>query len=264
MSEFRFAKITNIEDEAEGIRTFYFDTRLRSRPGQFVMLWIPGLEEKPFAVGSEDTKGISVTVALRGLFTKRLFEYEKGDRINIRGPYGKPFFPEISDKNVALIGGGYGTAPLLYLAHELAKRGNNIYFFEGAKSKRFLIYRKKLANFKVYYSTVDGSFGEKGFITDVLHRAIMTVKINKIFAVGPELMMKKVVEISDEFNIPCQISLERYMKCGSGLCGSCAVDPIGIRMCVEGPCIDKEIAKQIAEFGVYHRDASGKKIYFEK
>jgi dihydroorotate dehydrogenase electron transfer subunit len=85
-------------------------------------------------------------------------------------------------------------------------------------------------------------------------------KVDCIYTVGPELMMNKVIEISDEFNVDCQISLERYMKCGFGICGSCCVDPIGIRMCVEGPCMHKEVAKKITEFGKYKRDGSGLKV----
>ena len=76
--------------------------------------------------------------------------------------------------------------------------------------------------------------------------------------------MKKVMDICQKHKIPMEASLERYMKCGYGICGSCCVDPNGLRMCKEGPCIDKEIAKKVTEFGLYHRDASGKKIFFKK
>ena len=75
---------------------------------------------------------------------------------------------------------------------------------------------------------------------------------------GPEIMEMKVAEICYKNNIPFEVSLERYMKCGFGICGQCCVDPVGWRMCVEGPVIDGEKLKKITEFGKYHRTASGK------
>ena len=71
------------------------------------------------------------------------------------------------------------------------------------------------------------------------------------------MMMKAVIDICDEFGVDAQLSLERHMKCGFGLCGNCCVDPDGLRMCMEGPCIDKALAKRITEFGRYHRDGTG-------
>ena len=69
--------------------------------------------------------------------------------------------------------------------------------------------------------------------------------------------MKKVLDICLKHKIPCEVSIERYMKCGIGICGTCCVDPIGIRMCVEGPVVDDKIAKKVFEFGKYHRDKYG-------
>ncbi|MBT3721730.1 hypothetical protein HN789_06310 [archaeon] len=115
---------------------------------------------------------------------------------------------------------------------------------------------------KRHYCTDDGSFEFSGFTTNKLKEVLNNSNIDIVYTVGPEIMMKKVVEICDEFKVDCQLSLERYMKCGYGICGSCCVDPMGIRMCVEGPCIDKETAKKVTEFGKYHRDGSGKKNYY--
>lgn len=118
----------------------------------------------------------------------------------------------------------------------------------------------KKAGAKTMVSTDDGSEGQKGFVTELLHALLQKEKIGKICTCGPEIMMKKVVELSDDFKIPCEISLERYMKCGLGICGQCCVDPLGIRMCTEGPVIKKETAKKITEFGKYRRDASGRRV----
>ena len=70
------------------------------------------------------------------------------------------------------------------------------------------------------------------------------------------------MDISDEFDIPCEISVERYMKCCFGVCGQCTVDKLGIPICKQGPVMSKELVKQIDEFGVYHRDKNGKKVFY--
>ena len=85
-----------------------------------------------------------------------------------------------------------------------------------------------------------------------------------IYTCGPEIMMQKVIELSDEYGADCEVSMERYMKCGFGLCGQCCVDGQGLRVCKEGPVFDKEIVKNAKEFNRYHRDATGKKIKFVK
>ena len=254
-------KILKIEDEAKNIKTFHLDIKLESKPGQFVMLWIPGLNEKPFSI-YESENVLKLTVAKVGEFTEKLFSYKVGDKIGVRGPYGKPF--SIAGKHIALVGGGYGSAPLTFLAKEALKQGIKSELIIGARNKELLLYMDKEYpdEIKRHYCTDDGSYGFKGFTTERLKEILKEKKIDTIYTVGPELMMKKIVDISDEYNAGCQISLERYMKCGFGVCAVCCVDPLGLRMCVEGPCIDKQTAKQITEFGKYHRDAAGKKIKF--
>lgn len=256
-------KILDIKDEAKNIKTFVFSGKLNSKPGQFVMLWIPRLNEKPFSVYQDNEDSFSLTIAKVGEFTFELFKMEEGDKLGYLGPFGKPF--EIKGEKIALVGGGYGSAPLTFLANEALKQDINSELIIGAKGKNLLLYlnNKYPEGINTHYCTDDGSYGFKGFTTDKLQELLKKEKIDCVYTVGPELMMKKVVWICDEFNMDCQISLERYMKCGYGICGSCCVDPLGIRMCMEGPCIDKETAKNITEFGVYHRDGSGKKVYFK-
>lgn len=259
------AKLLRVIDEAKDIKTFVFEGSLDSRPGQFVMLWIPGINERPFSIYQDSEKEFSLTIAKIGEFTTKLFGMKPGASLGYYGPFGKPF--DIRGKHVALVGGGYGSAPLTYLAKEAMKKGIRSELIIGAKSKELLLYLEKEYPNEIqrHYCTDDGSYGYKGFTTEKLRELLQKDKtIDMIYTVGPELMMKRVVDISDEFNVGCQISLERYMKCGFGICGSCCVDNDGLRMCKEGPCIDKELAKKVSEFGVYHRDGSGKKIYFKK
>jgi len=257
-------RIVKVVDEAKDIKTFYFEGKLDARPGQFVMLYLPGLNERPFSV-YVDSGHFALTIAKLGEFTTKLYEMKVGEKLAYYGPFGKPF--EIKGKHMVLVGGGYGSAPLTFLAKEALKKGIKSELIIGARTKDLLLYINKEYPKEIvrHYCTDDGSFGFKGFVTAKLTELLRNNKsIDMIYTVGPELMMKKVVEISDDFNVGCQISLERYMKCGFGICGTCCVDPDGLRMCKEGPCIDKELAKKVSEFGEYHRDASGKKVFFKK
>lgn len=255
-------KILYIKEEAEDIKTFYFDYKLKAEPGNFVMLWIPNENEKPFGISFQDKNSFGCTIAKVGPFTKKLFELKKGDSIGFRGVFGKPF--DIKGKNIVLVAGGYGAGPLRFLAERAIQENTKVNLIAGARNKELLLYKNQIfENITLHHTTDDGSFGMKGFTTQKLKELLdKDDSIDMIYTVGPEVMMKKVMEISDEYNIDCQLSIERYMKCGYGICGSCCVDNLGIRMCVEGPCIDKKLVKQITEFGKYHRDASGQKHYF--
>ena len=121
---------------------------------------------------------------------------------------------------------------------------------------------KKLgASVKLHVATDDGSVGKKGYNTLILEELIANKKGKKIgcvYACGPEPMMKKVSDICFASKVNAQISVERYMKCGFGVCGQCSVDPKGFRTCVEGPCVSNEVARSVVEFGKYHRDKTGK------
>ena len=109
--------------------------------------------------------------------------------------------------------------------------------------------------------TDDGSVGYQGFTTGKLEELLREdSEFDLIITCGPELMMKKVVEIGERYNIPVQVSLERYMKCGIGLCGQCALDEEGLCVCRDGPVFWGDRLKYISEFGKYKRDESGSKV----
>jgi dihydroorotate dehydrogenase electron transfer subunit len=284
-------KIRKIIDEAKDIRTFVFsrgedildEKGYRERhfsehniftavPGQFVMLWLPEVDMKPFGISHQDYSYFSLTICKVGPFTEKLFLKKVGDYVGIQGPHGTGF--STNCKNAVLVAGGYGVAPLAFLADELSKSGADVKFIIGAKTKESVLFQDRFKNSKVQilYTTDDGSFGEKGYATDALRRILeknqkenigkdQSSSIDMIYTCGPEIMMKKVIEISDEFNIDCQASLERYMKCGFGICGQCCCDGSGVRICTSGPAFSKEfIKKNISEFGNYKRDGTGKKI----
>ena len=253
-------KITRVIDEADGIKSIFLSKKLEAKPGQFVMLWIPRMDEKPFALAYLGDR-FGLTVAAVGPFSSKLCSMKVGDEIGFRGPYGTNYNLNNNLEKIVMIGGGYGAASLALLAEQAIKNGIEVIFINGARTKDKLIYEnriKKLArNFII--TTDDGSYGTKGRTTDALEEVLRKEKIDKVFACGPEMMLKKVADICVKNNMDCEISIERYMKCGFGICGHCCVDPIGIRVCVEGPVIDAKLAQQLTEFGNYHRLKSSRK-----
>ncbi len=254
-------KITNVIDEAEGIKSIFLGKRIEAKPGQFVMLWIPRMDEKPFALAYLEDDCFGLTVAAVGPFSNKLCSMKVGDKLGFRGPYGTNYNLNNDLEKIAMVGGGYGAASLALLAEDAIKKGIGVIFINGARTRDKLIYEnriKKLAS-KFIITTDDGSYGMKGRTTDALEDAIKKENIDKVFACGPEMMLKKVADICVKNNVNCEVSIERYMKCGFGLCGHCSVDPLGIRVCVEGPVINAKIALQITELGNYHRLKSSRK-----
>lgn len=241
--------------------TLFFDYPLNAKPGQFVMLWIPRVGQKPMSVSYQGNGRFGLTVFPVGPFSEAAVSLKQGAPVGILGPYGSHFrLPESGP--IAVVGGGCGSAPVAFLAEEALAKGMKVFFLEGARDRSRLLFldRMEKAGAEVMVSTDDGSMGRKGFATDLLRELLQKEKISKVFTCGPEIMMKKVIEATDEFGVPCEISMERYMKCGFGVCGQCAVDELGIRVCKEGPVLPKETARRIKEFGAYRRDTTGKKI----
>jgi dihydroorotate dehydrogenase electron transfer subunit len=167
-------------------------------------------------------------------------------------------------RNAVLVAGGYGAAPLAFLAEELVRKKSRVTLVIGAQTEELLVFGNRFKNtkVKVLYCTDDGSAGKKGFVTGALQEVLAKDKtIDMIYACGPEVMMGRVIELSDEYEISCEISLERYMKCGFGVCGQCCVDGSGARVCVEGPVFDKSYVKEhIIEFGRHKRDGTGTRV----
>ncbi|MBU0668037.1 dihydroorotate dehydrogenase electron transfer subunit [Patescibacteria group bacterium] len=258
--------IKKIIVETPFVKTFIFEYELGARPGQFVNLWLPGVDEKPMSVAYCDEKEFWVTMFAVGPFSKAMHELKEGDLVGVRGPYGKGFSFE-KDWRLVGMGGGYGAAPLYFLTVEAVKLGCHVDFVVGARGKEHLLYIdrvKKLKNVDIHIATDDGSVGIKGYNTVILQQLIeeaksgSSKKIDMVYACGPEMMMKTISNICFEHGINAELSVERYMKCGFGVCGQCSVDDSGIRMCKEGPVVSNEVARKITEFGRYHRDSVGR------
>lgn len=255
-----YPKVVSIVDtkiENKNVKTIFFNCSSSARPGQFFMIWIPGIDEIPMSVSyiNNDIKGI--TFKRVGDATSALFKLKKGDKIGIRGPYGNYF--KINGKNIIFVGGGTGIAAIAPAVEEAINKKINCKVIIGAKSKEELFFEKRLKDTgaELYIATDDGSKGFKGYASDLAIELINRNKFDQILTCGPELMMKKI--FNNRRDTPFQASLERYMKCGIGLCGQCCIGE-GLRVCKEGPVFDDNVLKSVEDFGIYKRDASGKKI----
>ncbi|HDQ16104.1 MAG TPA: dihydroorotate dehydrogenase electron transfer subunit [Bacteroidetes bacterium] len=255
-----YPKITKIIDsqiESHDVKTVLFKHSSKINPGQFYMIWIPRIDEIPMSVSyiDKDIKGI--TFRKIGDATNALFNLKKGDKIGIRGPYGNGF--KIKGKKILFVGGGTGIAMIAPAVEQAIKKNVLCTVILGVKSKDGLFFEKRLkeTDAKVYVSTDDGSKGYKGFASDLAKELIQNEKFDQILTCGPELMMKSIFE--NRKDISFQASMERYMKCGFGVCGQCCVGE-GLRVCKEGPVFDENTLEKIEDFGIFKRDASGKKV----
>lgn len=251
--------IDRMWEEAENIRTFVFKGTLHSKPGQFCMLWIPECDEKPFSIARDYDGEIWLTICKVGPATTRLFGMKEGDRVGLRGAYGHGFFT-LSNKKVVLIGGGYGTAPLHFTGKCHQEAGSDVTMVIGARSKNLLIWEKQsqASGFRTLVATNDGSAGVEGFTTHILESLLSKEKIDLVQTCGPEKMMKAIAEMCIAKGVACEVSIERYMKCGFGICGQCVVET-GEKMCQTGPVVSAQKAMTFADFGVFHRGAEGQR-----
>lgn len=246
------------------IQSYWFkDKKLQeARPGQFSMVWVPGIDEVPMSVlaihGQSDSgvvikKGGQVSVALA---SKKI-----GDTMWVRGPYGKPFDAEPFSK-LLLVGGGTGLVPLVSLLGHL--QGRDVTLITGARTgsellfKDWLTQESKRHGFRLVFATDDGTFGERNQVPRVAEEWLDRERFEAVFTCGPEPMMKRVYELAVEHKCHVQASLERVFKCGVGICGACAIGPYLV--CHDGPVFNEQELASLEEFGKSRRDLSGKKV----
>ncbi|MHA1668320.1 MAG: iron-sulfur cluster-binding protein, partial [Candidatus Heimdallarchaeaceae archaeon] len=242
-------KIIKKQKECEDTYTFLIKLPVKNKvakPGQFVMLWIPGVDEYPIGIAGFENNVLEICVAKMGFGTSAMLEKQVGDYVGIRGFYGKSFQPP-KNVNHLILGGGFGMTPLKFLTNSLIEKGDflSIHVFEGARTKEKLLYLDWLQTLhdeeKITFHacTDDGSFGFQGFPTVPLERFLEeSDKPSVLYVAGPEKMMKVIFELGRKYKnvVDMQMSLaDRYMRCGFGLCSYCTVDPTGWRVCVDGP-----------------------------
>ncbi|MEK6953555.1 MAG: dihydroorotate dehydrogenase electron transfer subunit [Candidatus Micrarchaeota archaeon] len=248
--------ISKIEKENYRVKTFFFKESLPSLPGQFVMIWLPGVDEKPMSINYGNP--LSISFAAVGNFSNALSNCKVGDKVGVSGPYGTAF--GLNGKNILLVGGGYGVVPLRFLAQNAKKNGVKCTAIVGAKNEKDLLFEKRLENegCDVHLSTDDGSKGFKGTAVQLAKQLISKQKFDAIYSCGPEKMMFYLSKLAQKRKIPCFVSAERFMKCGIGICGACTIG--GLMSCRDGPVMDSRLLENIEDWGKFHRGKGGRKV----
>jgi dihydroorotate dehydrogenase subfamily 1 len=247
-----WSKLQVKEVWGNGTRVLVLDGRMGALPGQFVFLWIQGVGEKPFSLASNDP--ITLLVKAIGPVSSHIASLCEGSEIMLRGPYGNGYAPSGS---ACLVGGGSGVAPVYFIAKGYKDKVEAA-FIGGRKSDDLPLYDSLKGLTETSASTEDGSLGHRGLVTEILcaerHQGA------EFFNCGPEPMLVRVAEQECRATDPSKIfcAVERYTKCGVGICGSCALD--GYRTCVDGPVFPYPILKEGKDFGKCKRRASGRLV----
>lgn len=219
----------------------------RAMPGQFIMFRITEEGERvPLTIADFDRQEGWVTIIFQevGFSTKQLGRLEQGDHIlDFAGPLGQPSGLD-GFKKVLCIGGGVGIAPLYPQIKQLSQAGASVSVIIGARSKDYIILEEEIEGLSdsLYIATDDGSYGQKGFVTDILKDLItkQASKYDLVIAIGPLVMMKAVADFTRAFALPTRVSLNPIMVDGTGMCGGCRVTVGGQTKyaCVDGPEFD--------------------------
>ena len=227
-------------------------------PGQFLQIRVTE-ELSPFlriplSIGGVDSSAGAVEILYEAMGPKSqaLSRARPGDLLSCLGPLGRGFNPP-RDGRLLLVGGGIGVPPLLYLGNQARGPGSHVRLLAGAGTARKLLPSDLLRRGadQVMVATDDGSEGHAGLVTDLLVRELETSTDCSVFTCGPHGMMARVAALCQEFDVPCEASLEEYMACGFGVCVGCVVEvePVvsgaGVsaysrysRVCVDGPVYD--------------------------
>lgn len=282
-------KIVRIVDEAEKVKTFYLqDGKIArsSRAGQFVLVWVPfpasKLDDERIHLNSNDFKLLDqvpmsisfadpaiglfgITVKNTGVTTSELHKYPAGQDLGIIGPLGHSF--SYKADICILVGGGIGVAPLRFLASELSARKRKLIGIIGFRAKREMLFVNEMNKIfdELIVTTDDGSYGQKAFASSCF-RKYLGEHCNQglarnpevmVYSCGPELMIKEVLNLCKQFELRAEVSLERYIHCGIGICGFCSIN--GYRICKDGPVFPSARLRNIKDLGVFRRTSSGKK-----
>ena len=199
--------------------TLVLDLALAARPGQFCMLWLPGVDEKPFSIAGPDP--LMFTVARIGPFSDALHGLKIGDSLWVRGPFGTGW--TAGPGRALLVGGGYGAAPLYFLARVLRDAGAVVEVALGAQTSRDLLFIDRFAGLGVPTTTAteDGSAGSTGQVTAITASLLGSGRFDRVCACGPRGMLAALEALCGALHVPAELSHEAYMRCGVGICGSC-------------------------------------------
>ncbi|WP_346860335.1 dihydroorotate dehydrogenase electron transfer subunit [uncultured Draconibacterium sp.] len=243
------ADFTVVENKALNSTNFLIKIKSDSalpeiKPGQFVNVEIKQASEvflrRPFSIFEVDYKDntLSMIIKILGKGSKILTDIKVGDSVSLVYPLGKSFtYPEKQDR-ILLIGGGSGVAPMLFLAKESGLAKEQVDILLGARSSEDHINVEEYSQFaNLHYASEDGSLGEKGFVTQ---HSVFTTDLKaytKIYACGPDGMMRAIAKEAKTAEVFCEVSLENLMACGFGVC-LCCIEPTNKGnqcVCTDGP-----------------------------
>jgi ferredoxin--NADP+ reductase len=237
------------------------------RPGQFVIVRrAPGAERIPLTIADNDPEAGTITLMIQaiGVSTTDLCELQPGDQIqDVAGPLGSET-ELIAEGHAVCVGGGVGTAVILPIARELARRGVKVTSVIGGRSKEWVILEPELREAgAVVPCTDDGSYGRHGFVTQALKDLLDEGGIDAVYAVGPVPMMKAVAELTRPYGVHTMASLNAIMVDGTGMCGGCRVSIGGETKyaCVDGPEFDahlvnfQELADRLTTYREFEQKA---------
>ena len=247
--------ITEVVQECYDTKTFRFDWKAKTRPGQFIMVWVPGLDEIPMSISGMDGDVKSITVKAIGDATRRIHELKEGDHLRIRGPFGNGF--DLGRGEMLVVGGGVGTAAIMPI---VTSTGADVIIAGRTKNDIIMSDVAGEHSKNVFIATDDGSMGFHGNAVQLMREKVAEKHYDCILACGPEVMLWFTYKACQELGIECQLSLERYMKCGAGVCGCCVMDDS--RVCRDGPVFDTENLGKLTEFGTSKRDECGRIVKF--
>ncbi|MBW3012427.1 FAD/NAD(P)-binding protein [Candidatus Woesearchaeota archaeon] len=252
-------KVLEVRTLTQDTKLFKLDYKIKHQPGQFLQVGMLGKGECPISICSNSSKYVELCIRNVGNVTNFLTRMKKGDKIGVRGPYGKGFpVDEFEGKDIIIVGGGTGVAPVRGVIKYVEDHRNKfprVDIFLGFRTPNDMLFKNEIMQWKKFsnlYFTVDKAAknwkGNVGFIMPLLEKA----KINKTnsiaIAVGPPIMIKFIIEKLKNMGFSdgqIYVSLERMMQCGIGKCGHCAVG--GKLVCKCGPVFSYKDAKELVD-----------------
>ncbi|EHI98240.1 oxidoreductase FAD/NAD(P)-binding domain protein [Clostridium sp. DL-VIII] len=237
---YRNARVISNEEISKDIYKLILEDHNEINAGQFYMLKINGqtLLPRPISICEKKENALTFLYAVVGNGTKEYAKLKENDEISITGPLGNGFDLNKDYGKVALVAGGIGTAPMLELAKRLREKSKEqkIDLYAGFRDDVYLIDELKEYANEAYISTNTGKHGHKGFVTELLKPEAY----DTVLCCGPEVMMKKVVEMCKEKNTKVYVSMEKHMACGVGAClvCTCKTKDGHKRTCKDGPVFD--------------------------
>lgn len=222
--------ITSVEEAANNIFVLQFRSPELARatlPGQFVNIKVSSgyepLLRRPFSVYRTEGEQVEIIFNTRGHGTKILSKKKVGEQLDVLGPLGTPYGCDDAFNTALLVAGGLGVAPLPMITDVLLTAKKTILTFLGARTRDQIV-SNHLEN--LFLATDDGSEGFQGTVVDLLENELHSRQFPrpKIFACGPNSMLKNLALLADSYGIPCEVSLECAMACGFGICQGCPVE----------------------------------------